>query len=115
MPRIIIQQENETIRHNKSRSYGTKYLEAGSKGGVRNAVRGFREFQNRSELRGMRGSVRFGAKEWELIAEFGTEYFCLDYVSKIRVSINVTKGASTVFTLSLHEVPMSLKNNLSTA
>ena len=63
--RIIVQQENETIRHNKSESYRTKYSEAGSKGGARNAVRRFREFRNRSELRGMHGGVRNGAKDRE--------------------------------------------------
>ena len=36
----------ETIRHNKSESYGTKYLEAGSKDSVWNAVRRFRKCRN---------------------------------------------------------------------
>ena len=30
--------KRETIRHNKSENYGTKYLEAGSKGSAWNAV-----------------------------------------------------------------------------
>ena len=79
--------ERETIRHNKSESYRMKYLETGSKGGVRNVVQRFREFRNRSELRRMRGGVRTGAKEWESIAEFGFEYFCSDYVRKNGVSV----------------------------
>ena len=79
--------ERGTIRHTKSESYRTKYLETGSKGGVWNVVQRFREFRNRSELRRMRGGVRTGAKEWESIAEFGFEYFCPDYVSKNGVSV----------------------------
>ena len=57
--------KRETIRHNKSESYRTKYSEAGSKGGARNAVRRFHECRNGSELCGMRGGVRNGAKDRE--------------------------------------------------
>ena len=38
--------KRETIRHNKSKSYGMKYLEAGSKDSVQNAVRRFRKCRN---------------------------------------------------------------------
>ena len=38
--------KRETIRHNKSESYGMKYLEAGLKGSVRNVVRRFRKCRN---------------------------------------------------------------------
>ena len=38
--------KQETIRHNKSESYGTKYLEAGSKDSTRNAVRRFQKCRN---------------------------------------------------------------------
>ena len=51
--------EQETIRHNKSESYGTKYLETGSRDSVQNAVRWFRECWNRPEMRGnMRKCVK---------------------------------------------------------
>ena len=33
--------ERETIRHNKSKSYGMKYLETGSRDSVQNTVRWF--------------------------------------------------------------------------
>ena len=52
MSQIIIQQESERIRHNKSKSYGMKYLETGSRDSAQNAVRWFRECQNRPEMRG---------------------------------------------------------------
>ena len=38
--------KRETIRHNKSKSYGTKYLEAGSKDSTWNAVRRFQKCRN---------------------------------------------------------------------
>ena len=44
--------EQETIRHNKSESYGTKYLETGSRDSAQNAVRWFRECRNCPEMRG---------------------------------------------------------------
>ena len=54
--------ERETIRHNKSESYGTKYLETGSRDSAWNAVRWFRECWNRPE---MHGNARKGAKSRE--------------------------------------------------
>ena len=51
MSQIIIQQEDERIRHHKSKRYGTKYLETGSRDSVRNTVRWFRECQNCPEMR----------------------------------------------------------------
>ena len=59
--------ERETIRHNKSESYGTKYLETGSRDSTRNAVQWFQECRNRPE---MRGNVRKCAK---LCEEWGIE------------------------------------------
>ena len=44
--------ERETIRHNKSESYGTKYLETGLRDSMRNMVRWFRECRNRPEMCG---------------------------------------------------------------
>ena len=44
--------ERETIRHNKSECYGTKYLETGSRDSVRNTVQWFRECWNHPEMRG---------------------------------------------------------------
>ena len=44
--------EQETIRHNKSKSYGTKYLETGSRDSMRNAVLWFWECWNHPEMRG---------------------------------------------------------------
>ena len=44
--------ERETIRHNKSESYGMKYLETGSRDSVQNTVRWFRECWNCPEMHG---------------------------------------------------------------
>ena len=42
----------ETIRHNKSESYGTKYLETGLRDSTWNTVRWFRKCQNHPEMCG---------------------------------------------------------------
>ena len=74
----------ETIRHNKSKSYWTKYLETGLKDSTRNADQRFRECRNCWKCAETRKDVR---RVRNRVAEVGLEYFCPDYVSKNGVSV----------------------------
>ena len=85
MSQIIIQQERcETIRHNRSESYWTKYWEAGSKESAQNTDR---RFWRILELSGVSGSVWRCVKEQESSCWGWFEYFRPDYVSKKGMSV----------------------------
>ena len=74
----------ETIRHNKSESYWTKYLETGLKDSMWNMDWRFWECRNCWKCMEVCKDVqRVGNR----VAEVGLEYFCPDYVSKNGVSV----------------------------
>ena len=88
MSRIIVQQANErqldTIRVRvMEQSIWRQGWDS-----ARNAVRWFRECRNRLEMHGNVRKCTKLCKGWGIeFTEFRFEYFCLDYVSKIGVSV----------------------------
>ena len=87
----------ETIRHNKSESYWTKYWEAGSKESTWNVDQRFQECRNHQKCVEAHKDVRRSGNQ---VAEFGFKYFCLDYVCKNGMSVTECNSIPPSRTLS---------------